>query len=106
MMDFSVRYVYFSVLMYRFRSRRGHQYVGTLSPINARNDSCVVKIVGYRGNRVVSSIPNLVTCGRFSWDAPTVSYHLPVPAIVNLSAWTQGTFSTESRTWNLSDLIW
>jgi hypothetical protein len=38
----------------------------------ARNDSCVVKIVGYRGNRVVTSIPNLVTCGRFSWEAATL----------------------------------
>jgi hypothetical protein len=37
----------------------------------ARNDSCVVKIVGYRGNRVVTSIPLLITCRRFSWEAPT-----------------------------------
>jgi hypothetical protein len=29
------------------------------------------EIVGYRGNRVVTSIPNLVTCGRFLWKAPT-----------------------------------
>jgi hypothetical protein len=36
-----------------------------------RIDSCVVKIVGYRGNRVVTSIPNLVTCARFLWKAPT-----------------------------------
>jgi hypothetical protein len=49
----------------------------------ARNDSCVVTIVGYRGNsvyRVVASIPIWVTvtslaiwvtCGRFLWKAPT-----------------------------------
>jgi hypothetical protein len=42
----------------------------------ARNDSCVVKIVGYRCNRVVTSIPNLVTCGRFLWKAPTVATKL------------------------------
>jgi hypothetical protein len=49
----------------------------------ARNNSCVVTIVGYHGNyvyRVVASIPIwvtvtslaiLVTCGRFQWKVPT-----------------------------------
>jgi hypothetical protein len=42
---------------------------------NARNCSCVTTTVGYRGNlvyRVVASIPLSVTCGRFSWEAPTL----------------------------------
>jgi hypothetical protein len=39
--------------------------------VTARNDSCVVTIVGYRGNRVVVSISIWVTCGRFLRKAPT-----------------------------------
>jgi hypothetical protein len=44
---------------------------------NARNGSCVITIVGYRGNlvyRVVASIALWVTCGRFPWGAPTPSF--------------------------------
>jgi hypothetical protein len=49
----------------------------------ARNNSCVITIVGYHDNfvyRVVASIPIWVTvtslaiwvtCGRFQWKAPT-----------------------------------
>jgi hypothetical protein len=40
----------------------------------ARNNSCVITIVGYHGNsvyRVVALIPVWVTCGRFPWEAPT-----------------------------------
>jgi hypothetical protein len=45
---------------------------------NARNGSCVTTIVGYRGNlvyRIVASIPLWETCGRFPWEAPTVSLY-------------------------------
>jgi hypothetical protein len=49
----------------------------------ARDDSCVVTIVGYSGNSVyrvvawisiwvtVTSLAIWVTCGRFPWKAPT-----------------------------------
>jgi hypothetical protein len=47
---------------------------GELHMEAARNNSCVITIVGYHGNsvyRVIASIPVLVTCGRFPWKAPT-----------------------------------
>jgi hypothetical protein len=46
----------------------------------ARNNSCVITIVGYHGNpayRVTASIPIWITCGRFPWKAPTHMYVLP-----------------------------
>jgi hypothetical protein len=50
---------------------------GELHMEAVRNNSCVITIVGYHGNsvyRVVASIPVWVTCGRFSWKAPTRIY--------------------------------
>jgi hypothetical protein len=43
----------------------------------APNNPCAITIVGYHGNyvyRVVASIPEWVTCGRFPWKAPTHVY--------------------------------
>jgi hypothetical protein len=47
---------------------------GWLRRQRARNNSCAITIVGYHGNyayRVVASIPEWVTCGRFPWKSPT-----------------------------------
>jgi hypothetical protein len=59
---------------------------GELLEEAARNNSCVITIVGYHGNSVygvvdsipiwvtVTSLAILVTCGRFPWKVPTDCY--------------------------------